>query len=309
MGGYGVGDEKTFPSYGGYAGNSSSDAGGEKSEPCRGHRDLWLVKVFEQSALAPSVSGMAYVDVDGDCKYDPMIDSPLANRLVEATPGPYFAQSGSDGQFRLRLPSGDYSIAQPNPAAGTYTQTCPAPAATFPVTAVSGTLTTAGKFGNKGPAQGIVALSTVGVYTTPATSPCWDLANVECVTFSNENPTYCTSPTYTIQVNGGISGAQVTGAMDVTLTPACNCTPTVTGNTVSCNPNIGASLASGDSCEICVTVNIPAWMMGTPPSNQMLTIESAIDAEGTRWSSLGLLAAWMYMRRRRGRSTAPPRSA
>lgn len=257
---------------GGYflAGLSNSDVSFEKSEPCRGNRDLWLVKTFELSTLVPSVSGMTYVDLDNDCSYDPMVDSPLANRLIEATPGPYFAQSDAEGQFALRLPGGDYTVEQAGLAYSPFAQTCPGAPGSFPVSAVSGSLTPAGAFGNAGPANGSVEITTAGTYPPPLTTPCWGQHHQECVTFTNAQPALH-NPHYEISIDGGLSQGVVTGA---TADFFCHCVPTWVGNTISCISNL--PLPANGACTICVTVDVPPWPQPSLP-NDSITVESSVS--------------------------------
>ena len=259
---------------GGYflAGLSASNVSFEKSEPSRGGRDLWLVKTFELSTLAPTVSGTTYVDLDADCSHDPMVDSPLASRLIQATPGPYLAHSDGEGQFELRLPGGDYTVEQAGLAYSPFVQTCPGPPGSLQVSAASGSLTPAGTFGNAPPPAGLVTITTGGVYLPPLTSPCWGQIHQECVSFVNAQPAL-QHPVYSIAIGGGISGAFVT---DATATPAnhCHCTPTWAGNTVVCvSPQ---PLPANGTCTICVTVDVPPWPMPPLPSAS-ITVTSSIQ--------------------------------
>jgi hypothetical protein len=266
---------------GGYflGGLSGSNVSFEKSEPCRGGRDIWLVKAFELSTLPPSVSGTTYVDANADCSYDPMVDSPLANRLIQATPGPFFAQSDNDGQFALRLPRGDYNVSQAGLAYSPFAQTCPGPPGTLPVTAVSGSITPVGAFGNGAPANFITAIQTTGTYPGQLTSPCWNQTHQECVTFVNGHPPLH-DPNYSITIDGGISGAAVTGVVIPPSIPGSpnhcqNCTLTWTSTTVQC---VSASTLPNDGeCEICININVPAWPTPPPPSNDFITVTSTVS--------------------------------
>ena len=58
------------------------------------------------------VIGTVFNDVDSNCIFDPLIDFPISNRIVEARPGPNFVFSDNSGNYEFRLPEDSYNIKQ-----------------------------------------------------------------------------------------------------------------------------------------------------------------------------------------------------
>ena len=56
------------------------------------------------------VTGQVYQDENNNCIYDAGIDFPIANRMVQADPGPYFVTTNDDGFYTFRIEAGNYSI-------------------------------------------------------------------------------------------------------------------------------------------------------------------------------------------------------
>ncbi len=58
------------------------------------------------------VSGKMYTDINANCAFDEGIDFPIANKIVKAENGVYFAFTDDNGNYTLNLPAGNYNIKQ-----------------------------------------------------------------------------------------------------------------------------------------------------------------------------------------------------
>ncbi|MBL4625947.1 MAG: ASPIC/UnbV domain-containing protein, partial [Flavobacteriales bacterium] len=58
------------------------------------------------------VTGTVFKDDDDNCVFNPLVDGPIANRIIQATPGPYFVFSDNQGDYEFRLSDGTYNITQ-----------------------------------------------------------------------------------------------------------------------------------------------------------------------------------------------------
>jgi|GEM_PF-1552655 len=57
------------------------------------------------------VTGKIYYDTNNNCVYNPGVDYPIANKLVQAEAGIYYTLTNDSGDYVLELPAGNYDIA------------------------------------------------------------------------------------------------------------------------------------------------------------------------------------------------------
>ena len=215
--------------------------------------DLYMVKQMEFSNLIPTITGRIYNDVDSNCVYNDSIDFPVSNRMVQATDGPYFVFTDNNGNYNLRVPDGNYNIAQATVANDIFTGvTCPTTPQLYNVSVSGNNLVSGKDFFN------LLSNDTCGVavniavpYPIPTSSPCINQSFPVCVTFQNIGRAV-TDATFHIDINPFISGLVL--SIDTTIGD-CNCTPTISGQTVTCSP--GSAFAANKICEICIEVFVP----------------------------------------------------
>ncbi|MCO6483884.1 MAG: T9SS type A sorting domain-containing protein [Flavobacteriales bacterium] len=73
------------------------------------------VQVPDLGTSCGSVSGMVYMDYDGDCTFQAG-EVRVPGALLEVLPGPYYALSNSSGAYTINLPLGNFTIQQIDPA-------------------------------------------------------------------------------------------------------------------------------------------------------------------------------------------------
>lgn len=76
-----------------------------------------------------TVNGKVYNDINANCTQD-TLEGGLLNVMIQATPGPYYASTNSNGVYSLVLPFGNYTITQILPQY--YNEICPV-AGSYPV--------------------------------------------------------------------------------------------------------------------------------------------------------------------------------
>jgi uncharacterized repeat protein (TIGR01451 family) len=79
---------------------------------CHSFAPLFDNVVVTDGADLCTVSGRVYGDVAGNCAYDAGTDTPVGQRLIEASPGGYVSSTQPDGTYSFFLPAGAYQIAQ-----------------------------------------------------------------------------------------------------------------------------------------------------------------------------------------------------
>lgn len=58
------------------------------------------------------VSGKMYTDINNNCEFNEGIDFPIANKIVRAEPGAYYAFTDDNGNYTIDLPAGRYTVRQ-----------------------------------------------------------------------------------------------------------------------------------------------------------------------------------------------------
>ncbi|MEM7036827.1 MAG: T9SS type A sorting domain-containing protein, partial [Bacteroidota bacterium] len=73
---------------------------------------------------ADIISGRIYHDLNADCTFDSLSDSPIANRQVMLNSGSYFTWTDNEGRYAFAVSPGTYTVSQlPSPL---FTPLCPA---------------------------------------------------------------------------------------------------------------------------------------------------------------------------------------
>ena len=85
-------------------------------------RDSVLVTVPLDPIDCGRVVGRLYVDNNSNCVMNTG-ENRIPNAVLEFTPGPYYATTGSSGYYSITLPLGTYTITEQHPV---YAQSCPA---------------------------------------------------------------------------------------------------------------------------------------------------------------------------------------
>jgi hypothetical protein len=62
-----------------------------------------------------SVMGHVFLDQQQDCLFQPLDETPIAYRVLEVQPGPYYGLTAADGSYRINLPNGDYTVSTVDP--------------------------------------------------------------------------------------------------------------------------------------------------------------------------------------------------
>ena len=108
---------------------------------------------WDSDAPFTTIEGTVFNDMDGNCEMDLWEASkPLANMLIRATPGPYFARTDDKGNFSLRVAkNAEYEISQILPASRhqLYQQVCPSGSGSYTVSTSDTSQTENLLFGNK----------------------------------------------------------------------------------------------------------------------------------------------------------------
>jgi len=141
----GAGNDYAFgiaqTSDGGYIITGSSSSFGEP------HEDLYVLKIIEIEGHA-TIEGKVYYDKNGDCSFTDGIDIPLANRIIQAAPGPYMVFSDNNGDYQIRLPQGEYEVTQVSAPDSVWNQECPSESG-YTVTSIEGEIVSGMDFGNE----------------------------------------------------------------------------------------------------------------------------------------------------------------
>ncbi|QHT68052.1 hypothetical protein GXP67_16090 [Rhodocytophaga rosea] len=114
-------------------------------------RSVYLTKLRDTTFITPSqIRGKVFNELNNNCKQDAN-EKPLANHLLKAEPGPYYASTDKDGNYQLELPKGTFQISQITQVQGLFVeQTCPANPSTYTITINSYGKDTSGfNFGNQ----------------------------------------------------------------------------------------------------------------------------------------------------------------
>ncbi len=79
--------------------------------PCR---DSVQVVIEDIGATCGLVNGRLYVDGNGNCSFNGG-ENNVPNTVIEVTPGPYYTNTNSTGQFSIALPFGTYTFTEQHP--------------------------------------------------------------------------------------------------------------------------------------------------------------------------------------------------
>ncbi|MBX2981028.1 MAG: T9SS type A sorting domain-containing protein [Flavobacteriales bacterium] len=79
--------------------------------PCR---DSVQVVIEDLGATCGLVNGRLYVDANGNCALNGG-ENNVPNTVIEVTPGPYYTNTNSSGQFSITLPFGTYTFTEQHP--------------------------------------------------------------------------------------------------------------------------------------------------------------------------------------------------
>ena len=79
------------------------------------------------NSLTNIISGKVFDDFDGDCEYDAG-ETVYADRLVEITPGPFYALTDANGDYAVTVGTGNFTVTAHPPIDYLWAQTCPADA-------------------------------------------------------------------------------------------------------------------------------------------------------------------------------------
>lgn len=79
--------------------------------PCR---DSVQVVIEDIGASCGLVNGRLYVDGNGNCSYNGG-ENNVPNTVIQVTPGPYYTNTNSSGQFSIALPFGTYTFTEQHP--------------------------------------------------------------------------------------------------------------------------------------------------------------------------------------------------
>ncbi|MBI4646867.1 MAG: VCBS repeat-containing protein [Bacteroidia bacterium] len=221
------------------------------------------------------ITGKVYKDDNDNCIYDiPDIDNAIVNRMIQATPGPYFVYTNREGDYEFRLNAGTYDITQTFISNDNWNlQTCQ-PNNTYTVSVTSASIVSGINF----PLQPLEVIcdASVDIVSIPSifpgpctlppifqnlTSPCPGYKWEYCVVVTNTGTTN-TGPQSQLQV---ILDPNMTFSNLVTGQDPCGL-----GNPGACTPpspqclqwsipllHPPDGLIPGESCSICFDVDVP----------------------------------------------------
>ncbi|MBU0486390.1 MAG: hypothetical protein KKD31_00390, partial [Bacteroidetes bacterium] len=228
-----------------------------------GLSDIYVTKLFEFSDLTPTIAGRVYNDVDSNCIYNDTIDYIISNRMIQLTEGPYYAYTGNDGNYYLRVPDGNYQLEQ-TPVANDIFKglECPSVPLSYNVNISEGNLVPGKDFTDVLENRACsVNVSITPTYPSPLVAPCPGIEQKYCIEFVNSGT--------------AISHAQLALTVDNNVT--------ITGVTVDC-PGWSASPPDGQTvifsgtvssgnqtCNLCVTVQVPI-LCDEPPILPCVTL-------------------------------------
>ena len=234
------------------------------------------------------IKGKIYSDENNNCVFD-NTDFPIVNRMVQATPGPYFTLTDKDGNYEFKLDTGNYVITQATVQNDNWAlQTCQTNSSYNVSIGVRDTVL-AKDFSlvsnSKSPCPG----ANINLYITSEglssdncpppsilTGPCPGYDHQYCFTIANSgsNPT---PPNTVLQLTFP------SGFNTVSSTSTCLTTPGVFGNntiTVTINDPINPGWPlPGGSCEVCVIVHV-ALSVICPPIGPPFVITATYSNTG-----------------------------
>jgi hypothetical protein len=239
------------------------------------------------------IAGKAYNDINNNCVFDAGTDTPIANRLIQATSGPYFALTDFSGDYSFDVVPGTLDIDQPTVATENWElQSCQT-SASYNVTVAAGGVVAGNDFSLRPlPPAGpwgidVTILSTpylAGPCTAPAilTGPCPGINHRYCITFTNTG-------TNTIPATATLSVALDPNMTFIGIVGPNPCGFTTGGGSVF---NPGAAIPPGGSCSFCIDVAVnpsvtaPPWTTSAtgsynqPGPGATSDTDSATDTEG-----------------------------
>lgn len=212
------------------------------------------------------ITGKVFSDTDNDCVFNSSNDFPIANRIMQATPGPDFVFSNNNGDYEFRLNGGTYQVTQAAISNDLWNlQTCQ-PNSAYTVSVNNGD-TAAGKNFSLNAISSPTCNATVDINSIPMVfadncpsgllliTPCPGSMWKYCVTVTNTgiNSPILTGSTLQIVLDPSMSYAGIIESN------TCNLTGPVigAGNTLTWTvPNAVVLGSTGSFCTICFDVNV-----------------------------------------------------
>ena len=208
------------------------------------------------------VSGKMYTDNNDNCVFNEGVDFPIANKIVRAEPGSYYAFTDDNGNYTLEVPAGNYTVRQNPTNDGFYFKTCQTD------TLYSVVVTTGDTVKNKNyayqqkvtapcPGTGSFNVTVQGIGIVPGNCPSGQLLITPC---PNNNYEYCFNIT-----NNTNAPSSASAILSVTLPPffqilsiTSPCIfPTVAGNNTNTqNIPINGIIPVGGSCNVCIIARV-----------------------------------------------------
>jgi len=219
------------------------------------------------------ITGNVQNDVDSNCVFNPLIDYPLSNRMIQAMPGPYAVFSDNNGNYELRVPEGNYLVKQATVTNDIFKQlSCPGTDSIYTVNVSAGNIVSDNNF--KLVQSKAICGPNISIALLPGgIAPCPCQTVHYCVTYDNTNASPITTDVngfVTFQIN--VSPASVI-ISNITVTSECNCAITLSGTTITGNST--QTFASNKICIICFDVLIPCSFPLPPlPPTPIITTAS-----------------------------------
>jgi enediyne biosynthesis protein E4 len=208
------------------------------------------------------VTGNVFHDFNGNCINDSVVDSPLASKLIKASPGEYFTLSDENGDYKFNLPAGAYIISAVPEDENFKISDCQ-PDEEYSVTVTNGNTSANRNFSF----ETINALPCVDpIISLPITYI--SLSNGLCIpgtVLSSPCPNNLGRYCFPV-VNSNVAGSAATSKFStlvVTLPAgfaitaiqnACNCTVAITGNVVTFT--FPFPINPGAICTPCITYSV-----------------------------------------------------
>jgi uncharacterized repeat protein (TIGR01451 family) len=212
------------------------------------------------------IAGKVYKDVNNNCTFDAGTDFPIANKEVKIVPGTYFAFTDENGNYKIGVPAGSYTVSLNQQNDYISLNTCQA--SSYSVNVIAGNIS-----GNKNFATSLSTMPCGGLYNIAITpvgivqGPC-----PNGLLLTNPCPGYCHQYTFNITNNSSFpsnpnSVLAVNFPTGFQLTSVTGCSVTAgpfPAGTNSANLTIPNSIPVGGSCMVSVVVCLQTIMPGPP---------------------------------------------
>ncbi|MGD0712434.1 MAG: CRTAC1 family protein, partial [Bacteroidales bacterium] len=204
------------------------------------------------------VTGKLFNDVNNNCTYDAGVDLPIANKLIKASPGPYYVYTDNDGNYTFSLPAGTYTISQNLQEDNWVRESCQADS--FMVTVTPRDTEKNKNFAvtelAKVPCNGNYGLTIYSISVDHDNCPSNILLTNPCPGYKWEYCFRITNNTTMITPAGSVLALNFPVGYHI-LSVSCPCSITSSSlGTNTMNVTFNNSFVIGGQCQVCVVVHI-----------------------------------------------------